>query len=153
MSLKETISNFGKREALVYIVLGLWIITGVFGGYKHSNFTSLATYFGSLTAYVATYVWGESKRPSEKTSIFAPGPTSRREIMIYVIVALWAIAGFGAIQFNANLNDLSIYFVSLTGFIASWIAGEVYKSEDSVVLATQSGQNGINTVSDNNATA
>lgn len=147
MNLKEIFSNFGKREALVYIVVALWVIIGIFGGYKHSNLTSLATYFGSLTAYVATYVWGESKRPSDKTSIFMPGPTSRREIMIYVIVSLWAIAGAGAIQFSANLNDLSIYFVSLTGFIASWIAGEVYKPEDSIQISQPN--NSINTTDTN----
>jgi hypothetical protein len=105
---------------------------GALGAYKEANFTELAAYFGSLTAYVATYIWAESKRPSTKTAIIKPGPSSRREVMIYVVVALWAIAGGIAIWFKANLSELAIYFVSLTGFVASWIAGEVYKPQDEV---------------------
>lgn len=124
--------NFGKREGLVYIVVSLWIIMGILGAYKEANFTEMAAYFGSLTAYVATYIWGESRRPSEKSGLMQSGPSSRREIMIYVIVALWAIVGGFAIWYKANLNDLAVYFVSLTGFIASWIAGEVYKPQDQV---------------------
>jgi hypothetical protein len=124
--------NFGKREGLVYIVVSLWIIMGVLGAYKGASLSDLAVYFGSLTAYAATYIWGESKRPSLKTPIFKKGPSSRREVMIYIIVALWAIAGVAAIWFMSSLNELSIYFVSLTGFIMSWIAGEVYKPQDEI---------------------
>lgn len=125
-------SNFGKREGLVYIVVTLWVLMGILGAYKDANFTELAAYFGSLTAYVATYIWAESRRPSEKTSLMESGPSSRREVMIYVVVVLWAITGGFAIWYKANLNDLAVYFVSLTGFVASWIAGEVYKPQDQV---------------------
>lgn len=125
-------SNFGKREGLVYIVVFLWIAMGVLGAWKEANFTELAAYFGSLTAYVATYIWAESRRPSEKSSIMQSGPSSRREVMIYVVVILWALVGGVAIWYKANLNDLAVYFVSLTGFVASWIAGEVYKPQDEV---------------------
>jgi hypothetical protein len=125
-------SNFGKREALVYIIVSLWIIMGLLGAYKNASFADLAVYFGSLTAYAATYIWAEAKRPSEKTTIFAKGPGSRRELMIYVVVFLWAIAGSGAIWFSADISELSLYFVSLTGFVASWIAGEVYTPQDNV---------------------
>ena len=52
--------------------------------------------------------------------------------MIYVVVALWLIAGVAVIWWNSNLAELSIYFASLTGFVAAWIAGERYKSEDEV---------------------
>lgn len=128
------LTNFGKREGLVYVVVLFWILMGVLGAYKNSNFRDMAAYFGSLTAYVATYIWAETKRPSTKTGIVLPGPSSRREIMIYIIVLLWAIAGAGAIWFAANLADLAVYFVSLTGFIASWIAGEVYKPQDSIKI-------------------
>ncbi len=132
MKIKEIVSNFGKREELVYITVLLWIAAGIFGAYKLVNFSQLAAYFGSLTTYVATYIWAESKRPSLKTGILKPGPSSRREIMIYFIVFLWAVVGGIGIQFSANLNDLAIYFIALTGFIASWIAGEVYKPEDEI---------------------
>ena len=125
-------SNFGKREALVYIIVTLWVGMGLLGAFKEASFTELSIYFGSLTAYAATYIWAEAKRPSKKSAIHKPGPNSRREVMIYVIVILWAIAGCGAIWFKANLGELALYFVSLTGFIASWIAGEVYTPQDSV---------------------
>lgn len=122
-------SNFGKREALIYIIVLLWVVIGFLGAYKDASFSDLAVYFGSLTAYAATYVWSEAKRPTDKTKLFYKGPNSRREVMIYVIVILWAIAGSAAIWFKANLSELTLYFVSLTGFIASWIAGEVYRPE------------------------
>jgi|TARA_B110000908_G_C10268273_1_gene467129 hypothetical protein len=126
------LQNFGKREGLVYIVVSLWIIMGILGLYKGASLSDLGVYFGSLTAYAATYIWGESKRPSTKTSVLKKGPKSRREVMIYVVVLLWAIAGMVAIWYLADLNELSIYFVSLTGFIMSWIAGEVYKPQDEI---------------------
>ena len=145
MSLKTKfnalISNFGKREWLVYMVVSLWIAFGILGAFEDANFAQMATYFGSLTAYVATYIWAETKRPSEKTSIMLPGPSSRREIMIYLIVVLWAIAGAIAIKMHRDLGDLALYFVSLTGFVASWIAGEVYKPEDTVKIGKQEEEN------------
>lgn len=125
-------NNFGKREALIYIIVALWIIMGIFAAVKASSLTDLAVYFGSLTAYAATYIWAESKRPSTKTGIMKPGPASRRELMIYVVVIIWAIAGMVSMYYAASLKDLSIYFASLTGFVASWIAGEKIKPEDEV---------------------
>lgn len=122
-------SNFGKRESLIYIIVFLWVVIGLLGAYKEASFSDLAVYFGSLTAYAATYVWSEAKRPTDKTKLFDKGPNSRREVMIYVVVILWAIAGGAAIWFKANLSELALYFVSLTGFVASWIAGEVYRPE------------------------
>jgi len=125
-------NNFGKREALVYIVVFLWVVAGVFGAVKGTDFIQLAAYFGSLTAYVATYVWAETKRPSNKTGILKKGPRSRREIMIYVVVGLWTIAGSAGIYYYANLASLATYFIALSGFVASWIAGEVYKPQDNI---------------------
>lgn len=125
-------SNFGKREGLVYLIVFLWVTMGVLAAWKGADFADLSIYFGSLTAYAATYIWAETKRPSHKTGIFMPGPSSRREIMIYVVVGLWMIAGVAAIWYLANLEALAMYFVSLTGFIASWIAGEVYTPQDKI---------------------
>jgi hypothetical protein len=125
-------NNFGKREGLVYLIVSLWVIMGLLGAYKTASFADLAIYFGSLTAYAATYIWAEAKRPSTKSAIFKKGPNSRREVMIYVVVVIWAIAGAGAIWFKANIGELALYFVSLTGFVASWIAGEVYTPQDIV---------------------
>lgn len=125
--------NSGKREGLVYLTVFLWVVMGILGAIKEADLKELAVYFGSLTAYVATYIWAESKRPSEKTGILKQGPNSRREAMIYIIVGLWAIAGSISIWFQASLSDLAVYFVSLTGFVASWIAGEVYTPQDKII--------------------
>lgn len=130
-------NNFGKREALVYIIVALWVVMGLLGAFKEASFTDLSIYFGSLTAYAATYIWAEAKRPSKKSAILKAGPNSRREVMIYVVVILWAIAGCGAIWFKANLGELALYFVSLTGFVASWIAGEVYTPQDKINKNTE----------------
>lgn len=124
--------DFGKREALIYIVVFLWIAAGLLAVWKEANLSDLAIYFGSLTTYAATYIWAETKRPSDKTGILKPGPSSRREIMIYAVVVLWAIAGGGAIWFAADLKQLAVYFFSLTGFVTSWLAGEAYKPEDDI---------------------
>lgn len=133
------LKNFGKREGLIYTIVLFWIGLGILGAYKGTSFTGLAAYFGSLTAYAATYIWAETKRPSTKTGIVLPGPSSRREIMIYVVVALWAISGVVGIFFDVNMADLAVYFASLTGFIASWIAGEVYKPQDEIKIEDQNG--------------
>jgi len=62
-------SNFGKREALIYIIVTLWVGMGLFGAFKEASFTDLSIYFGSLTAYAATYIWAESKKHSSKSAI------------------------------------------------------------------------------------
>jgi len=124
--------KIGKREGLVYISVILWVLMGILGAIKGADLQQLAVYFGSLTAYVATYIWAETKRPSEKTGILEKGPSSRREMMIYVVTGIWAIAGVVAIWYAANLTDLAVYFTSLTGFVASWIAGEVYTPQDKI---------------------
>ena len=130
--MRDFFKDFGKRESLVYIVVLLWVAAGIYGAIKGTDFTELAAYFGSLTAYVATYIWAETKRPSQKTTILKRGKSSRREVMIYVVVLLWAIAGSFGIYYMTNMTSLATYFVALSGFIASWIAGEVYKPQDEI---------------------
>lgn len=137
--MRDFFKDFGKRESLVYIVVLLWVVAGVYGAMKGTDFTQLAAYFGSLTAYVATYIWAETKRPSLKTPILKKGKSSRREVMIYLVVVLWTIAGAAGIYYMANLASLATYFVALSGFIASWIAGEVYKPQDDIKKDTTSG--------------
>lgn len=120
----------GKREGLVYLVVALWVIMGAYGASMQVELTKLAAYFGSLITYVATYVWSETKKPSSKTGIFKNGPTSRREAMIYIVTCLWAVSGAMAIWIGIELAELTVYFVSLTGFITAWLLGESYKPED-----------------------
>ena len=126
--------DLGKREALVYVSMLLWIIMGLLATFYEVDFVDLAIYFGSLTAYVATYIWSETKRPSEKSGIFKPGPKSRRESMIYVVMFLWTAAGIISIVNGVNIESLATYFVSLTGFVGAWIAGERYKPEDHIII-------------------
>ncbi len=126
-------NNLGKREALVYIIIFLWVLMGALSLIKSGDFIDLSIYFGSLTAYAATYIWSETRRPSEKTGLLKKGPRSRREVMIYVIVGLWTVAGIAAIFTKSNLESLATYFISLTGFVGAWIAGERYKPEDHII--------------------
>ena len=127
------LKNLGKREALVYLSIFLWIGMAILGVFNDVDFVDLAIYFGSLTAYVATYIWSETTRPSDKTGILKKGPTSRREAMIYIVILLWIAAGVLGIIKGINIESLGIYFVSLTGFVGSWIAGERYKPEDHII--------------------
>lgn len=127
------LKDLGKREALVYVSILLWILMGVLAAFKGVDFVDLAIYFGSLTAYVATYIWSETKRPSEKTGILKTGPSSRREKMIYIVIMLWTVAGILGMIKGVNIESLGIYFVSLTGFVGAWIAGEKYNPEDHVI--------------------
>ena len=125
--------DLGKREALVYIIIAMWIIMGFVSIIKELDLQDLAIYFGSLTAYAATYIWSETTRPSSKTGVLKKGPHSRRELMIYVILFLWFIGGLFATFKSVSFKDLSIYFMSLTGFVGAWIAGEKFKPEDQII--------------------
>jgi hypothetical protein len=121
----------GKRQTLIYIIVILWVILGSVGVYNNISFNALAAYFSSLTAYVATYIWGETKRPasSDKKTILLGGPFSNREGLIYALVFIWLVSGCIVMYMDLNLTSLAVYFSSLTGFIGSWIAGEVYNPE------------------------
>jgi hypothetical protein len=118
-----------KRECITYLVVFLWVLVGVIASYFKTNFTDLAAYFVSLTGFIAAYIFGESVRKSTKTSIFLEGPTSKREAMMYITIALWLIVGLWVIVKNADLMGMSAYFAALTPFVGSYIIGETYKKE------------------------
>lgn len=124
-----------KRECLTYLVLFLWVGLGMLGVYYNVNFTDLAAYFVSLTGFVAAYIFGESVRKSKKTSIFLRGETSRRETMMYIVIALWLIVGVFVIINNADLAGVSAYFAALTPFVGGYIIGETYKGESEFVVS------------------
>ena len=119
-----------KRECITYLVVFLWVVVGVIASYFETNFTDLAAYFVSLTGFVAAYIFGESVRKSSKTSIFLEGPTSKREAMMYITIALWLIVGLWVIVKNADLMGMSAYFAALTPFVGSYIIGETFKKEE-----------------------
>jgi preprotein translocase subunit SecE len=60
---------------------------------------------------------------------------SKREALTYIVIILWIYMGSIAIYFGTDLSDLSVYFLSLTGFIMSYIFGEsVRKSSDNSIF-------------------
>ena len=120
-----------KRECVTYIVVFLWVSIGVLATYFDTDFTQLAGYFISLTGFVASYIFGESMRPSKDTSIFLKGKNSKREVLMYITIALWAIVGIWFIVKNADLMGASAYFAALTPFVGSYIIGETFKKENS----------------------
>ncbi len=122
-----------KRECVTYLVVLLWVLVGVIATYFETNFTDLAAYFISLTGFVTAYVFGESVRKSTKSSIFLSGPTSRREALMYVTIALWLIVGVCVIVKKADLAGMSAYFAALTPFVGAYIIGETYKKEETDV--------------------
>lgn len=119
-----------KRECITYLVVFLWVSIGILATYFNASFTDLAAYFISLTGFVAAYIFGESVRKSSKTSIFLPGPTSKREGMMYVTILLWLIIGVWTIVKYGDLMGISAYFAALTPFVGSYIIGETYKKEN-----------------------
>lgn len=119
-----------KRECVTYLVIFLWVTVGIVATYFNTNFTDLAGYFVSLTGFITAYIFSESVRKSKKTSIFLGGPTSKREAMIYITIALWLIVGVWVIVKKADLLGMSAYFAALTPFVGSYIIGETYKQEN-----------------------
>lgn len=118
-----------KRECVTYLIVFLWLAVGVTATYFETDFTALAAYFVSLTGFVASYIFGESVRKSKSSSIFLPGPNSRREVMMYITIALWLIVGVWVIVNQADLIGVSAYFAALTPFVGSYILGETFKKE------------------------
>ncbi len=118
-----------KRECLTYVIILIWVGIGILGTYFETDFTELAAYFISLTGFAGAYMYGESVRQSDDTSIFSPGKSSKREIVIYVTVGLWLLIGVFTIINKADLMGMSAYFAALTPFVGSYIIGETHKKE------------------------
>ena len=127
----------GKREMVIYIVSFLWIAMGVLGSKYGMEFTQLSAYFAALTAFVATYVWGESVRQSDKTSIIKSGGNSHREMMIYFTILIWTVSAVIGIMRHMDLIKLGTYFAVLTPFIGAYILGETYKPDKTSTTPTE----------------
>ena len=119
-----------KRECLTYVIILIWVGIGILGTYYDTNFNELAAYFISLTGFAGAYMYGESMRQSNDASIFRPGKSSKREIIIYITVGLWLLIGIFTIINKADLMGMSAYFAALTPFVGSYIIGETLKKED-----------------------
>ncbi len=118
-----------KRECLTYIIILMWVGLGILGAIYKTDFVQLASYFVSLTGFVGAYMYGESVRQSEDASIFKAGRSSKREIVIYVTIALWLAIGVYTIVKQLDIVGMSAYFAALTPFVGSYIIGETLKKE------------------------
>lgn len=117
-----------KREGMVYVVVFLWILVGIIGIKYETDLEHLAVYYISLTAFVSSFIWGESVRPTEgTTSVFFKGKTSRREAMVYIGILLWLVLGTYGIISQSDLLSISAYFAALSPFVSAYIIGETYK--------------------------
>jgi hypothetical protein len=118
-----------KREVIIYAVLILWICFGIMGIKWSVNLSDMSVYFLSLTGFIMSYIFGESVRKSNDTSIFLEGKTSKRELITYVVVLLWTITGVFTILKGGDIISSATYFGALTPFIGAYIIGETYKRE------------------------
>lgn len=122
--------NVSKSTRLIFIIIFMWVYFGMLGIYFNANLSQLAGYYASLTLFVSTYLWGEYKRLSTETTIFAKGQSSPREISIYLVLLLWIITGTVGILKTFDLNQLTVYFAALTPFVSSYIIYKTSKGKD-----------------------
>jgi len=128
--IKNKLDEFSKSERLIYVIIFLWIVFGVMGIVHESNLANLGGYYASLILFISTYLWGEHKRTSNSTSVFTKGKNSTRENLIYITVTLWVILGIFGILYGMNINNLTVYFTSLTPFVTSYIIYKTTKGAD-----------------------
>jgi hypothetical protein len=131
-----------SRKMMVYIVMFLWLAMGIFisvyqptdesgGNLPKTTFTNMAIYFVSLTGFVGSFIYGETKKSKEwTTAMFVKGPSDSRETIVYISIFLWLISGVYAIVFNVGLDQIGAYFAALTPFVAGYILGETQRSSN-----------------------
>lgn len=115
-----------KRYVLSMVIVGLWVILGLLGIVFKTPFYNLSVYFLSLTGFVGAYLISEGKKPTAATSIFRQGKSSTREILIYVVTALWMALGTLCIVTSLDLMQAAAYFGSLTPYISTYLLGVAY---------------------------
>jgi hypothetical protein len=67
-SLKSSIFLPGKlsrREAMVYVIILLWTIIGVFVIIKNGDLIGMSSYFAALTPFVGSYIIGETYKEDD----------------------------------------------------------------------------------------
>ena len=122
--------NISKSERLIYVIIFLWALYGIYGIYYNINLNQLAGYYAALTLFVSTYLWGEYKRTDKNTKLFKKGTNSSRELVIYITIFLWCLAGAVGIYLNYDLNSLTVYFSALSPFVISYIIYKTTKGND-----------------------
>lgn len=61
--------NNSKRQLLMYVVLVIWVLFGIFAILYGADLNALSVYFSSLALPFIGYILGESWRPSNKKNI------------------------------------------------------------------------------------
>jgi multisubunit Na+/H+ antiporter MnhF subunit len=56
------------------------------------------------------------------------------ERMIYIIILIWGVLGGYALANGVSITDLSAYFISLTGFIGTYIYSEYKRPSEGTPL-------------------
>lgn len=54
----------------------------------------------------------------------------RRKLLTYIIIFLWLAFGIFSIIEKGNITGLPTYFLSLTGFVGSYLFGESYRKSN-----------------------
>jgi len=49
-----------KREIIIYITVGLWLVIGIFTIINQSDLMGMSAYFAALTPFVGSYIIGET---------------------------------------------------------------------------------------------
>jgi hypothetical protein len=55
-----------RREAMMYITIGLWLIVGVWVIAKNADLMGMSAYFAALTPFVGSYIIGETYKQEDK---------------------------------------------------------------------------------------
>lgn len=118
-----------KRLILAGVITFLWIALGVLGLLFKTHFYDLSIYFISLTGFAGAYIISETKRPSVASMFFKKGRNSKREIVIYVMVALWLALGVTCVVMTLDLLEAAAYFSALTPYISTYLLGSAYKPD------------------------
>lgn len=130
-----------KSERILYIVMLFWLFFGFLAVYFKADIVQLAGYFTSLTGFIGTYLYGEYKRTSTSTPFYKKGPTSSRELIIYITIFLWIVAGIYTLYKHLSINNLTVYFSSLIPFVSSFIIYKTFKGIDIPSLMNKNSEN------------
>lgn len=137
-----------KRLHIIYTTMFLWIVFGIAAALYSIPYSSMAVYFLSLTGFVSAYIWGESIRKSNTSSVFKNGTSSSREIMMYITMILWTLLGVFGLLKQSDFVNLAAYFSALTPFVGAYILGKSYKpngkDESTTTEPTQGGDEPTN---------
>lgn len=131
-SIKKAMES--KRETIIYLVIFLWACLGGLGLFYLSDLTHLSVYFLSLTGFIGTFIFGETIRKSDGTSIFQKGRTSKRELLTYIIITIWMVIGVVVIIQGGDIIGAAAYFGSLTPFVGAYILAETYTADENPFL-------------------